>query len=179
MVEVRLAGDATTATAEASFSSVIGWELPSAYRVAGYILGDATEAQDAVQEALERAWGGWPKLRNPESAKPWFWRILVNVCRTKLTTRGRVQVRDLNDGADLADSHDPFRASLLRDALGRAMAQLTPDQRIVVVLRYWGQLSMPEIGERLGIPEGTAKSRQHYALNILRRALQPDEEALR
>ena len=66
------------------FSAVIGRELPSAYRVAGYILGDATEAQDAVQEAMERAWNGWPKLRNRDAAKAWFWQIMTNVCRTRL-----------------------------------------------------------------------------------------------
>ena len=60
MVEVRPAVVEAEAseTAHVAFSTAIGRELPSAYRVAGYILGDATEAQDAVQEAMERAWNG-------------------------------------------------------------------------------------------------------------------------
>jgi RNA polymerase sigma-70 factor (ECF subfamily) len=179
MVEVELAADASIAVTEATFSSVIGRELPSAYRVAGYILTDATEAQDAVQEAMERAWNAWPKLRNRDSAKSWFWRILTNVCRTRLATRKRSPIRAIGEDLEIADPADPFRESLLRDSIGRAMTNLTPDQRIVIVLRFWGQLSVPEIAERLDIPEGTAKSRQHYALETLRRALERDEEATR
>jgi RNA polymerase sigma-70 factor (ECF subfamily) len=179
MVEVQVAAAEASQAVQAAFSTVIGRELPSAYRVAGYILGDATEAQDAVQEAMERAWTNWPKLRNRESAKPWFWRILTNVCRTRLSSRKRSPIRDLAEGEEVADPADPFRSSLLRDSVGRAISHLSPDHRIVVVLRFWGQLSMPEIADRLGIPEGTAKSRQHYALETLRRALERDEEGTR
>jgi len=179
MVEAQPAPKPATAPTAASFSTEIEGELAAAYRLAGYILGDAIEAQDAVQEALERAWNGWPKLRSRDAAKAWFARILINVCKTKLSARGRGSVRDLNEDLDLADSDDPFRASLLRDAVGRALSELTADQRIVIVLRFWGRLSMPEIGERLGIPEGTAKSRQHYALETLKRALARDREDLR
>jgi RNA polymerase sigma-70 factor (ECF subfamily) len=176
MVEVQLAANPVAEGTGATFSGAIGRELPGSYRLAGYILGDAVEAQDAVQEALERAWTAWPKLRNPDAAKAWFGRILVNVCRTRLATRKRASVRDLHEDLELADHRDPFRDSLLRDSVGRALAELTDDQRIVIVLRFWGRLSMPEIGERLGIPEGTAKSRQHYALETLRRVLERDEE---
>jgi RNA polymerase sigma-70 factor (ECF subfamily) len=176
MVEAQLAPKPATVSTAASFSTEIEGELAAAYRLAGYILGDAVEAQDAVQEALERAWNGWPKLRNPDAVKTWFGRILINVCKTRLAARRRASVRDLNEDLDLADSGDAFRDSLLRDAVGRALSELTDDQRIVIVLRFWGRLSMPEIGERLGIPEGTAKSRQHYALETLRRALERDGE---
>jgi RNA polymerase sigma-70 factor (ECF subfamily) len=176
ILEVELAATPASAATESTFSNLIGRELAGSYRLAGYILGDATEAQDAVQEALERAWTGWPRLRNRDAAKAWFGRILVNVCRTRLAARRRTSVREINEALDLVDSGDPFRESLLRDAVGRALADLTGDQRIVIVLRFWGRLSIPEIGERLGIPEGTAKSRQHYALETLRRALERDEE---
>jgi RNA polymerase sigma-70 factor (ECF subfamily) len=176
VLEAELAATPVSEATDPTFSSVIGQELPGSYRLAGYILGDSVEAEDAVQEALERAWTGWPRLRNPDAAKAWFGRILVNVCRTRLAARRRMSVRDINEALDLTDSTDPFRASLLRDSVGRALAELTGDQRIVIVLRFWGRFSMPEIAERLDIPEGTAKSRQHYALETLRRALERDEE---
>jgi RNA polymerase sigma-70 factor, ECF subfamily len=179
MVEVQAAVAEAGESAHDAFSTVIGRELSSAYRVAGYILADATEAQDAVQEAMERAWNGWPKLRNRDSAKAWFWRILTNVCRTRLSARKRSPIRDVSEHLEMADPLDPFLSSLLRDSVGRALTHLTPDQRIVIVLRFWGRLSMPEIAERLDIPEGTAKSRQHYGLETLRRALESDEEGTR
>ena len=179
MEEVQAATMEAVHSVREAFSTVIGRELPSAYRVAGYILADATEAQDAVQEAMERAWNGWPKLRNRNAAKAWFWRILTNVCRTRLSARKKSPIRDLAEDMELADPADPFRSSLLRDSVGRALSGLTPDQRIVIVLRFWGQLTVPEIAERLDIPEGTAKSRQHYALETLHRALEKDEEGVR
>jgi RNA polymerase sigma-70 factor, ECF subfamily len=179
MVEVQEAVAGPAESVHDTFSIVIGRELSSAYRVAGYILGDATEAQDAVQESMERAWNGWPKLRNPDAARAWFWQILTNVCRTRLSKRKKSPVRDIEDHLEIADPNDPFHASLMRDSVGRAMTDLTPDQRIVIVLRFWGRLSVPEIAERLGIPEGTAKSRQHYALETLRLTLERDEEGTR
>jgi RNA polymerase sigma-70 factor (ECF subfamily) len=179
MVEVQPVAVEGGESVRDAFSTVIGRELPSAYRVAGYILADATDAQDAVQEAMERAWNGWPKLRNPDAAKAWFWRILTNVCRDRLAKRRRSPVRDLGDDIEITDPSDPFRNSLLRDSVGRALSELTAEQRIVIVLRFWGQLQMPEIAERLAIPEGTAKSRQHYALETLRHALVRDEEVAR
>jgi RNA polymerase sigma-70 factor (ECF subfamily) len=179
MVEVQLAATPVAEGTEATFSGVIGRELPGSYRLAGYILGDAVEAQDAVQEALERAWRGWPKVRDRDAAQAWFGRILINVCKTRLGNRQRSAVLSLPDDLDVADTHDPFRDSLNRDTVGRALELLTPDQRIVIVLRFWGRLTVPEIAERLGIPEGTAKSRQHYALETLRQALERDEEGLR
>ena len=158
------------------FSTAIGRELPKAYRVAGYILGDATEAQDAVSESLERAWIAWPRLRDPEAAHSWYWQILINVCRTRLRKRRSSPIRDLDEASDLS-SEDPFRSSLARDSVGRALSLLGPDHRVVIVLRYWEQLTVPEIAMRLGIPEGTVKSRQHNALETLRRELQRQEEA--
>lgn len=73
-----------------------------------------------------------------------------------------------------ADSHG---ATIARLVLEPAFARLSPDQRIVVVLRFWRDLPVAEIAERLGIPAGTAKSRLHYALKALREAVESSEEA--
>ena len=59
------------------------------------------------------------------------------------------------------------------------LGQLTPDQRIIVVLRFWRDLPVDEIAARLGIPSGTVKSRLHYALKSLREAIESSEEARR
>jgi RNA polymerase sigma-70 factor (ECF subfamily) len=68
---------------------------------------------------------------------------------------------------------------MARLALEPAFARLSPDQRIIVVLRFWRDLSVEEIAERLGIPAGTVKSRLHYALRSLRAAIESSEEARR
>jgi RNA polymerase sigma-70 factor (ECF subfamily) len=76
------------------------------------------------------------------------------------------------DDLDL-EGADPFRSALARDAVGRALSSLSTELRMVVVLRYWGDLALAEIADRLGIPIGTVKSRHHAALQTLRRRIEP------
>lgn len=159
------------------FADAIAGELAMAYRLAGYILADAAEAQDAVQEASVRSWRGWPNLRDRDKFHSWFSQILVNVCRTRLRQRSRHRALDI-DEVDVV-SGDPFRAALARDTIGRALSVLSPELRIVVVLRYWGELSLAEIADRLRIPVGTVKSRHHAALQALRRRIEPAEGGIR
>ena len=66
---------------------------------------------------------------------------------------------------------DPFRAALARDAVGRALERLSPEQRVVVVLRYWRDMPLEQIATRLELPLGTVKSRLHYALRLLGREI--------
>ena len=70
---------------------------------------------------------------------------------------------------------DPFQAFIERDALLAGLARLTPDERIVVVLRFWADLPLDAIAQRLDWPLGTVKSRLHRALERLRGALAHDE----
>jgi RNA polymerase sigma-70 factor (ECF subfamily) len=158
---------------DAEFAAALEGELSMAYRLAGYMLADSAEAQDAVQEASVRAWRAWPSLRERDRFHSWFSQILVNVCRTRLSQRSRHRTVDV-EGVDVEGS-DPFRASLARDVVGRALGVLSDELRVVVVLRYWGELSLAEIADRLRIPIGTVKSRHHAALKVLRRHTEPME----
>lgn len=158
-------------TIDTEFVADLEAELSMAYRLAGYLLADSAEAQDAVQEASVRAWRGWPNLRERDRFHAWFSQILVNVCRTRLRQRSKQRTLDV-DEVDL-ESGDPFRAALARDAIGRALSSLSQELRLVVVLRYWGELSLAEIADRLRIPIGTVKSRHHAALQALRRRIEP------
>jgi RNA polymerase sigma-70 factor (ECF subfamily) len=162
---------------DTAFISALEGELSMSYRLAGYLLADSAEAQDAVQEASVRAWKGWAGLREKDRFHAWFSQILVNVCRTRLRQRSRRRTVDLDD-VEL-DGGDPFRAALARDAIGRALSALSQELRMVVVLRYWGDLSLAEIADRLRIPIGTVKSRHHAALQALRRRIEPAEGGTR
>jgi RNA polymerase sigma-70 factor, ECF subfamily len=156
---------------DADFVAALEAEMAMAYRLAGYMMGDSAEGADAVQEASVRAWRAWPKLREREKFHSWFSQILVNVCRTRLGQRKRHRTEDVEEVN--VEAADPFRASLARDAVGRALPALSNELRMVVVLRYWGDMSLAEIAERLNIPLGTVKSRLHAALQTLRRRLEP------
>jgi RNA polymerase sigma factor (sigma-70 family) len=141
--------------------------LGDAYRLAGYLLGDATEAEDAVQDALTRSWQAWATLRDQDRFEPWFDRILVNVCRDKLRKRRGVRIEELNDELAVYID-DPFRASLAKNEVDKLMHVLSPDQRVVVGLRFWKDLSLQQIADLLGVPLGTVQSRLHYAIRALR-----------
>jgi RNA polymerase sigma-70 factor (ECF subfamily) len=141
--------------------------LDDAYRLAGYLLGDATEAEDAVQDALTRSWQAWATLRDQDRFEPWFDRILVNVCRDKLRKRRGVRIEELNDELAVY-TDDPFRASLAKNEVDKLMHVLSPDQRVVVGLRFWKDLSLQQIADLLGVPLGTVQSRLHYSLRALR-----------
>lgn len=141
-------------------------KVDDAYRLAGYLLGDATEAQDAVQDALVKAWRNWPSLRQPESFGPWFDRIVVNVCRDRMRRHRTLRMVDL-EAAGQVESADTFAAMLEGDRVGSAVARLRPDHRIVIALRFWRDMSLEQVAETLDLPLGTVKSRLHYALRAL------------
>lgn len=147
-------------------------ELRPAYRLAGYLLGSADEAEDAVQEAIIRAWRGWPNLRDENRFAVWFEQIVANVCRDRGQRRSRLRALPL-DAKMVVVARDPFRAALDRDEVGRALQALPADQRAVVVLRYWRDLPLEEIAERLAVPLGTVKSRLHYGLLAMRNVIEP------
>ena len=153
------------------FVRLVARHLDGAYKLAGYLLGDAGEAEDAMQEALTRAWRAWPQLREPDSIGPWLDRIVANVCKTRIGARKRIRSVALADELE-AHAPDPFRAALTRDAVGRALERLSPEQRVVVVLRYWRDMPLEQIAMRLDVPLGTVKSRLFYALRLLGREIE-------
>ena len=139
--------------------------LDAAYRLARAILHDATDAQDATHDAFEQAWRKWPGLRDHARFEPWFDRILVNICRDRLRYARR-HPTDISAEVAMA-SGDQFAQSHDRDQLANAIAGLSPDHRVVIALRYYRDLPIDEIAERLDIPTGTVQSRIHYALKNL------------
>jgi RNA polymerase sigma-70 factor, ECF subfamily len=160
------------AAAASEFVRAVQPELAGAYRLSGYLLGDATEAEDATQEALEKAWQAWPRLRESDRFGAWFDRIVANVCKDRLRRRRGVRVLELPDEFAGGDREvDPFQAALARDEVGRLVRDLRPDHQIVVALRFWRDLTLDEIAERLDVPVGTVKSRLHYAVKTLRHEL--------
>ena len=158
---------------EAAFGRLVSRELAGAYRTAAVILGDPSEAEDATQDALVRAWLRWDQVKDPEKIGAWFGRILINVCRDRLRARRANPIRWLGGDA-------PGDAGLAlgeHEALWQALADLTVDQRIVVVLRYYLDLPIEAIAERSGVPSGTVKSRLHHALNAVRAAYDAHDRA--
>lgn len=165
MAESGPAAVEQTAERAKAFLRLADQHLDAAYRLARVILRDATDAQDATHDAFEQAWRKWSTLRDSARFEPWFDRILVNTCRDRLRSARR-QVKDISTEVVITPG-DPFARAHDRDVLANALAALSPDQRIVVALRFYRDLPVDEIGTRLGIPAGTVQSRLHYALKRL------------
>ena len=153
------------------FAALTRRHLDSAYRLAWAILADSGDADDATQDAFALAWRNRLSLRDPARFDAWFGRILINVCRQRLRQRSRQlsQPLDRETGPAVSDSARPTSE---RDAIARAMVRLDADHRIVVILRYWADLTVDEIAARLDLRPGTVKSRLHYALRSMRPGLE-------
>ena len=143
------------------FGSLAAAELSASYQLATRILGNRSDAEDAVNEAILRAWSSFDSLHDYGSFRPWLMRIVVNVCRNDLRHRRVLRIEPL--GEDDRQTEDQFAGGLLRDAVARAMECLSPDLRVVVVLRFWNDLEVDEIARIVGAPSGTVKWRLHAA----------------
>jgi RNA polymerase sigma-70 factor (ECF subfamily) len=157
---------AFTALATASYSRL--------HRVAQNILGDMDLAEDATQQAVVDIWRRLPQLRETGRFEAWSCRILVNACYAEARRRQRwipALVAEIDDRPDPAD---PISGIVYRDQLERGFRRLPVDQRAVVVLHDYLDLSFDEAAEILGVPAGTVHSRHHRAMQALRAALEAD-----
>jgi RNA polymerase sigma-70 factor (ECF subfamily) len=154
-----------------AFRLVTARDLDKAYRLAWAILGDTHEAEDATQDAFASAWRNRNRLRDADKLEAWMNRILINACRDRLRERSRSRVQQL-DPSSLPPVADQSETTSSRDELSRALASLDPDHRIVVILRFWADLTVEDIAERVGVAEGTVKSRLHHSMRLLRAALE-------
>ena len=143
------------------------------FAVARLILRANDLAEDAVQEALVRAWQDLPALRDPDRFDAWLHRLVVNACydQGRKLRRWSQQVRALPLDPRVGDDTG---AVADREQLERGFSRLRPEQRAVVVLHYYSGFSAAEIAQMLGIPAGTARSRLHYATEAMRAALEAD-----
>ncbi len=156
---------------DAGFARLVTRELAGAFRTATVLLGDEAEAEDATQDALIRAWQHWDRLHDEDRAGAWFGRILLNVCRDRLRARRPPTVRWLS----IDTSSDGANDAGEREALLQALASLSADHRIVIVLRFYLDLPLEVIADRTGAPLGTVKSRLHHALQAVRAAYEAQE----
>lgn len=147
------------------------------FAVATLILRDRSLAEEAVQEALVRAWRDLPTLRDVGRWDAWLRRLTVHACYDEARRRRRRPAT-----LTLLPEHDrPVADSTVayadREQLERAFVRLSPEHRAAVVLHHHLGLPLPEIAESLGIPLGTAKSRVHHGRLALRAALAADDRA--
>ena len=151
-----------SASREANFDSLVGPHLEAGYRVALTILRDPDEARDAVQEASFKAWRRLRQLRGQDSARSWFLAIVANQCKSVRRTRwwSVVRMPSLERASQDVESD--------RTDIGRALAKLPADDRLVLFLHFYLDLPLEEVGAVLGLSAAGAKTRVYRAAKKLR-----------
>jgi RNA polymerase sigma-70 factor, ECF subfamily len=150
-----------------AFAQLVRRHQQRAYAVARAVLLSHEDAEDAVQEGFLHAHRALSRFRPDQPFGAWLHRIISNAA---LDLARRRRVRDTDE---LVDTHaspfrDPAEADELHDRLRNALTKLPDRQRSVLVLHDVEGYKHAEIGELLGIPEGTARSDLHHARTTMR-----------
>ncbi|HET7565517.1 MAG TPA: sigma-70 family RNA polymerase sigma factor [Gemmatimonadaceae bacterium] len=153
-----------------AFASLVRLHERRAYAVARAITATHEDAEDAVQEGFLHAYRALARFRPEQAFGAWLYRIVANAA---LDIGRRRKVRDTDTLPDTValPFRDPAESDELRRRLGEGLAELTERQRSVLVLHDVEGFTHGEIGQMLGMPEGTARSDLHHARAALRRAL--------
>ena len=145
---------------------------PRMMSVAYRILGSVADAEDAVQDAFVRAYRHLGSYRERDRFGAWLLRIVVNQCRTRAAKAARYTRFDLDQHEPDAEHSPAHDASDRRAELAHALAQLGPEQREAIVLRYTEELSFEEISTLTGVGISALKMRVQRACTRLRTLLE-------
>lgn len=155
-----------TALDQPAFMALVEPVMPAAFRLAVAMLHSDVDAEDAVQEAVYKAWRHRGRFRKGSPMQPWLLAIVANECRAARRSRWWSVMRLPAGSLRVAeDAADPSPESA---ALRRAIRALPHDHRLVVALRYYLDLSFDEVAQILNISTKAAKSRTYRALERLR-----------
>lgn len=173
-VNAALEGD------QEAFAEIVYSYQDAVYNLCYRMLGERTEAEDAAQEAFLRAYLNLSRYDTARSFKTWLLSIASNYCIDRLRRR-RLQWLSLDDEptadhlALSSDEPEPETAALLREhskAVQALLAELSPDYRAAVILRYWYDYSYAEIADMMDTTESAVKSRLFRARQALADRLQ-------
>jgi RNA polymerase sigma-70 factor (ECF subfamily) len=162
---------------------ILRWERPI-YALAYRTIGREEDARDVCQETFLRAFRALPGFRGQAKFSSWLYRIALNLCRDWVRRERRaplaqppedVDLFDLAAAAEPAESIETLvtRRDLMR-VVERAMAALPEEQRTVIVLKEYHDLTFQEIADLIGCPLSTVKTRLYQGLAVVRRELARD-----
>jgi RNA polymerase sigma-70 factor, ECF subfamily len=152
---------------------------PLAYRVARGVLRNDAEAEDVAQEALLRAYRRFDRLRDAKRFRAWLVRIAFRLALDRLRSAKRRDQRETlwAQPAPQATAEDLAASSEFQSRLGRALEELSPKLRMVVLLAAMEGHTTDEVAKMLDLPAGTVKSRLFFARKQLAEKLRCDVKA--
>jgi RNA polymerase sigma-70 factor (sigma-E family) len=168
-------GPGTRVSREDAFAVAMVEHGPGLARIAFFLCGDRTRAEDLVAEALARAWPKWSAGRI-DTLAPYLRKAVVNLAAKERRHR-LVVVRHDARAAPPLSSPGADENVWARVDLARLLATLPPAQRVVVVLRYLEDMTEADMATFLGVSPGTVKSRLARALDAMRTRLEGGDDA--
>jgi RNA polymerase sigma-70 factor, ECF subfamily len=187
-VDLRLSETEAIASARrgdpAAYAVLVRAHQEVACRAAYLVVRDAHLAEDVTQEAFVRAYSQIGRFREGTPFRPWLLRIVTNLALNEARARRRrIGVLERFSRAwrpqDVPPPEEPLLASEEARSVWRAMEQLAAEDRIVLQMRYFLELSEKEMATALAKPPGTVKSRLHRAMGRLREVIERDFPELR
>ena len=172
---------------ERAFRELVDEHRERVFNVTVRMLGNRAEAEDVAQEVFISVFKSIDDFREESKFSTWLYRVAVNHCKNRIKYLARRHDRDRDEldettqgtgvngtiGGPLPSSpQKQLESRQMEKLMQDAIATLEDDQRIVVVLRDVEDLSIEEICEITGLPDGTVKSRLHRARLVLRKKLQ-------
>jgi RNA polymerase sigma-70 factor (ECF subfamily) len=158
-----------------AFGILVSRYYDACWRFAYHMLGEQADAEDVLQETYLRAYLAISKYDERDQFRGWLFRILTNQCRNALTSRGRRTRRFVQDEVAIALAAAPPTGVLrgVEDAaLSRALAQLDPNQREALLLKFAEGLEYTEMSEMTGMGESALKMRVKRGIERLRALLE-------
>jgi len=161
-----------------AFSKLVLEHQRFVFNLALRALSDPQDAEDLSQEAFLRAWSGLPRFRRKARFQTWLYRIVVNLCYNRMPRLSRELAQMGDEEVDFIEetrsTHSPaaaLNASELREYLYGQIDALPESQRLLITLRFQGDLSYAEISQIVDMPLGTVKTGIFRARKKLREAL--------
>lgn len=167
----------------AAYERLVRMHQSVAFRVAYLVTGDASEAEDATQEAFVKAYRAMDRFKPGAPFRPWLLTIVTNEARNRRRSMGRrtsLNLRVAAEGQVASGSVSPeaaIVASEKREELLSRLGELSEDDRMVISYRYFLELSEQETSTVLDCARGTVKSRLSRAVARLRKAMVKEEDA--
>ena len=161
--------------------AAVSWSM--LYRSAYLLAGNHADAEDLAQQTLIKTHRAWPKVSASDSVNAYVRRILTNTFLSSRRPRARRLELLTDEVPEWGTSGTTAGAAGSPAALDDQMVlwphvrKLPPQQRAVIVLRYFEDLSEAEIAETLGCSRGTVKSTAHRALKSLKAALEEQDRS--
>jgi len=173
-----------TASNNITFEKLVRPHFDRLYRLAWRLTGQKAEAEDLFQELLLKAYGKLDALVNIDEPGSWLSRIMYNLFIDERRRFARRRMHTVEEGemagdgiAGLPGTDNPVRDHERLErmkSLDAALARLSEEHRLIVMLHDTEGYKLTEIQDLIGIPVGTVKSRLHRARNRLREILTED-----